>query len=155
MRRRRAGYIMVETIVAMGLLSVSIVVIQNAIRQGIITRGQAQDYTTARILLDRMVAEHELQPEVAEGSGEGQFEAPFHRFSYKWNLQRLKVPRPHFPTDMEESERDSLKRMFTGYMGKLYVEIRWSRAGFENYVVGETLLAPEHIWIPADERMEW
>ena len=50
------GYVMVETVVAMGLLSVSMVAIHGAVRQTVIARGQAQDYTIARFLLEEIVA---------------------------------------------------------------------------------------------------
>lgn len=75
--RARYGYIMVETVVAMGLLSTGMVVIHGAIRQTIIARGQAQDFTVARFLLEEIAAEKELQPELVEGSGQGNFPGRF------------------------------------------------------------------------------
>ena len=56
-RRPNNGYILLESLVAMGILSVGVVVIQNALQQGLITRGQSQDYTQARFALERIVAD--------------------------------------------------------------------------------------------------
>ena len=39
---RRRGYIFVETLVAMGILSVSAVVIQESVRQAILARAEAK-----------------------------------------------------------------------------------------------------------------
>ena len=146
------GYILVETIVAMGLLSISMMVIQGAIRQAIITRGQAEDYTTARFLMEQVVAKIELQPQMQKGSARGPFEGEHGRFSYEWELTKVEVPRPAFPDDMPPAERKQLELMFKGYMGKLRVVIRWARAGQEFEAAGETLLAPEKLWIPPRER---
>jgi len=154
-QRHPRGYILVETIVAMGLLSVSMMVIQGAIRQAIITRGQAEDYTTARFLMDQVTAKIELQPEMVEGSDSGSFSGEHKRFRYKWELTKVQVPKPAFPDDFEPRERKRLQRLFKGYMGKLQVVIRWSRAGHKFEAVGETLLSPEQLWIPPSERPEF
>lgn len=151
-RRRDRGYILVETIVAMGLLSISMIVIQSAIRQAIITRGQAQDYTTARFLMQQIVAEREMELETPESSGKGAFEEPYARFSYEWGLTKVKVPRPRIPEDFPSGQLDMLKRTFKGYMGKLRVEIQWTRAGRPFSAVGQTLLRPEQLWLPPEER---
>ena len=85
MRGRTArGYIFVESLVAMAILSVSAVAIQEAIRQAIIARGEAMDYTTARFLIEKVMADRMLVFEQPEGGGAGAFDAPFERFSYSW-----------------------------------------------------------------------
>ena len=151
-RQGARGYIFVETVVAMGLLSVSMLVIQGAVRQAIITRGQAQDFTTARFLLEEVMAERELQPEMPEGSGSGRFDPPNARFAYEWELSKVKVPRPQMPPDLSKDEIEQFKKMFKGYMGKLVATVRWSRAGQEREAVGETLLKPEQLWLPEGQR---
>jgi len=154
MRRQGSiqGYIFVETVVAMGLLSISMLVIQGAVRQAILTRGQAQDYTTARFLMQQTAAEVEIQPELTESSDQGAFAAPYDRFSYAWELTKVDVPKPEIPADIPEGKRKQLEDMFKGYMGKLVVRISWSRAGFEDEAVGETLLKPEQLWQPEKQR---
>ncbi len=150
--RKRAGYILVETIVAMGLLSIGAVTIQSAIRQAIITRGQAQDYTTARFLLEKVVNKFELQPQVKESSGQGTFDSPNDRFSYQWEIKKVEVPKPEIPLDIEEVERERLEKLFTGYMGKVAVRIAWTRAGKDFEAIGETLLLPEKLWLPPEPK---
>ena len=150
--RHLRGYILVETIVAMGLLSISMMVIQGAIRQAIITRGQAEDYTTARFLMEQVVAKIELQPQMKTSSDRGPFEGEHGRFSYEWELTKVEVPIPAFPDDMPTVQRKRLELMFKKYMGKLRVVIRWARAGQEFEAAGETLLAPEKLWLPPQTR---
>lgn len=145
---RRGGYILFETVVAMAVLSLSMVAIHSAIRQAVLTRGQAQDYTTARFLLEKVTAEKELQPELAEGKEEGDFEGELSRFSYKWEISKVEVPMPPIPPDIPEEQRKSLEKMFKGYMGKLSVRISWTRAGQPFEVLGETLFKPEKLWLP-------
>ncbi len=155
----RRGYIFFETVVAMGLLSVSALVIQGALRQAVITRGQAQDYTTARFLLEKMAAEHALRFQQPEGSGAGRFEPPYERFEYRWQLERVDVPvrntplafmQPPVPIEVLEAV-ERVEEMLQDYMGKLTIRISWSRAGMSFDAVGETLLRPELLWLPDPE----
>ena len=94
MHRRSAGYIFVETVVAMGVLSLSILVIQGALRQAILTRAQAQDYTTARFLLEQVAGEQALLFQQPEGSGSGQFPPPYDAYAYEWKIERVDIPLP-------------------------------------------------------------
>ncbi len=135
----------------MAVLGISMLGIHQAIRQAVIAHGQAQDYTAARLLMERIVGERQLQPTLVEGSGEGAFEAPFDRFAYEWTVSKVSVPKPAFPPDLDPRERRQLERMFTDYLGKIEVRISWTRAGFEHAAVGETLLAPAQLWLPPEE----
>lgn len=148
MRRWRDGYIFAETVVAMALLSMSTLVIQGAVRQAIITRGQAQDYTTARFLLTQIASEHSLQFEQPEGSGGGVFDPPYERFSYEWELKRVEVPKPPIPPFLPPEVYATVLSNFQDYMGKITVRISWSRAGVEQERTGETLIRPELLWQP-------
>ncbi len=113
MRRHgfKDGYIFVETVVAMGVLSISMLVIQGAVRQAIITRGQAQDYTTARFLLKQVAAEVELQPELVASSDSGRFKKPNERFGYEWELTKVEVPIPEIPATIPEEKRERLEKI--------------------------------------------
>lgn len=152
MRSRRAGYIFVETLVAMGILSVSGIVIQDALRQAIYARAQAQDYTTARFLLEKVAGEEALKFQRPEGSGQGRFPPPYERFSYHWALRRVDVPRPQLPPYLEPHERELFEENFVDYMGLLTVRLNWTRGGAEFEALGETLLRPGLLWLPEDER---
>lgn len=146
--RARRGYIFVETLVAMAILSISILVIQDAVRQAILTRAQARDYTTARFLLERMQARRMLVYEQPEGQGSGTFEAPFERFSYEWKVERIEVPKPQLPPDMTPEEIKRFNDTFKGFLGRLTVRVQWNRAGTEFDTTAETLLRPELVWVP-------
>ena len=61
--RSKAGYILVETVVAMVVLSIGIMTIQSSLRQIIIASGQARDYTQARFLLEELVEKLLFEPE--------------------------------------------------------------------------------------------
>lgn len=151
MPRMRAGYIFVETLVAMGILSVSGIVIQESLRQAISARAQAQDFTTARFLLEKVAGERVLKFQQPEGRGEGRFPEPYERFSYEWDYRKVDVPLPALPAYLELHERLMFEELYVDYMGMLRVYIRWSRGGADFEVCGETLLVPELLWLPEDE----
>lgn len=150
--RRSKGYIFVETVIAMGVLSISTLVIQGGLRQAILTRGQAQDYTTARFLMEKVAGKQALLFQQPEGQGSGAFDPPFNRFAYEWKLERMEVPRPDLPATLDPMQRQMFEENFVDYMGKLTVRIIWHRAGLDFESVGETLLRPELIWVPEEMR---
>lgn len=143
---RRAGYILVETIVAMGLLSVSMLMIHANIRQAVITRGQAQDYTTARMLLDDIMARQLIQVVLSPRSEKGQFPPPNERFSYSWELTRIELPRPPIPAHLDVMAQEQLEDLFVEYMGKMRATVEWTRAGRTFSAEAETLISPNQFW---------
>jgi hypothetical protein len=149
--RRGTGYIFVETLVAMAVLSLSTVVIQEAIRQAILARGEAMDYTTARFLIEKVMADRMLVFEQPEGTGQGTFDAPFERFSYSWEVKRVQVPMPDLPTIMTPEDEGFFRANYVKYLGKLSVKVNWSRAGTPFTAVAQTLLRKDMVWMPPDE----
>lgn len=142
------GYIMVETLVAMAVLSISAVAIQEAIRQAILSRGEAMDYTTARFLVEKVIADRMLVFEQPEGKDEGKFGPPFERFAYSWELRRVEIPMPELPASMPMEEAKAFKDSYVKYIGKLRVKLTWSRAGTPFTAVAETLLRRNLVWMP-------
>ncbi len=151
MHRRSAGYIFVETVVAMGVLSLSILVIQGALRQAILTRAQAQDYTTARFLLEQVAGEQALLFQQPEGSGSGQFPPPYDAYAYEWKIERVDIPLPERAANLPPEARAQFEENFLDYMGMLTVRVTWKRGGAEFEARGETLLRPDLIWLPEGE----
>lgn len=149
---RARGYILFETIVALGLLSVSMVGIHNAVAQSLELRARAQDLTVARFLLEDVVAEREFEVEMRESSGTGSFEGEYSRFSYAWTITKIEVPVPPLPAGLPEEEYERLKKMFKKYMGKIHATISWERRGQHYEIAGETLTSPETLWVPESER---
>ena len=153
--RSRGGYILFETIVALGLLSVGMIGIYNAMNQALYMRARAQDFTTARFLLERVIADRELQPEVQESRGEGQFEGADAGFSYRWEITKVEVPTPPLPPMLPPDELQQLQKRFKRYMGRISAQVFWSRRGYDYEVSTETLIPPEIFWIPEAERLKY
>jgi len=149
MRRRGVrGYIFVETLVAMAILSISTVVIQESIRQAILARAQAMDYTTARFLVEKVLADRMLVFEQPEGEGKGTFDPPFERFAYSWEVKRVEVPMPELPPTMLPEDIKYFQDNYVKYIGKLGVTVTWSRAGVPFTATAETLLRSGMVWMP-------
>ncbi len=90
-RRLQSGYILIETTVAILILGISAVTVHGVVRQAILTRGQAQDYTLVRYLLEDFMARAKLQPLLLEGPGGGIFDDGSRRFSYSYNIRSVTV----------------------------------------------------------------
>lgn len=149
---KRGGYILLETIVAMGVLSIGMVAIHGALRQAILTRGQAEDYTTARFLLEEVAAKKEVELELIEGSDRGRFPKPYSRFRYEWEIKKVEVPLPPVPPNLPPEVAAHVKEELekNKFIGKLHVKIHWTRAGMPFDAVGETLLRPGQLWFPQE-----
>lgn len=151
MRRARVGYIFVETVVAMGVLSVSVLVVQAALRQGILTRAQSQDYSTARFLLEQVAGEQALLFQQPEGNGSGDFDAPYEAYHYEWKIEKVDIPHPEAAGNLPPEQREDFEKRIIDYMGKLTVRITWRRGGADMEALGETLLRPDLLWMPEGE----
>ncbi len=145
---RKTGYILVETIVAMGLLSMGMLSINTGLRQAVMVRGETEDITLARFMLEEIMTDLEMQPEVRESSGQGVFPDALSRFRYAWEISRISIPRPPIPLEATEADIIRFEEQFKDFMGKVTVVIRWNRGGNEYEIVGETLLRPEQLWTP-------
>jgi len=145
---RRRGYILIETMVAMGVLGITMLTIQHAVREAMITRAMAEDMNTARFLLEEIMNGLVLLPELEEGSRRGDFGAEFPRFRYEWRISSVEVPRPELPEFVPEQMRDSLTRQFQGFMPRVTVTVHWTRLGQAREITGQTLLPPEQLWVP-------
>jgi hypothetical protein len=147
-RSASAGYLLVETVVSMAVLSVSMLYLHSAIRQGVQVHAQAQDYTTARFLLREVLSEQELQPQLVVTSESGTFPPPNTRFFYNLQISKEPIPLPEIPSNVPRETRAWITQNFHDYIGKVSVNIQWSRGGVDEQVLGETLLRPGQLWIP-------
>ena len=144
--RRRYGYILVEALVALGLLSVSIGVIQGALHQAILTKGQANDYTEAKWVLESIMAQKKLEAPLQEGQGKGVLRD---RYEYTWQVDTIDLPVPDMPLDAPPEQLQHfnvLVEQIPKNMGRLRVQLRWYRAGQLREVSAECLLAPDQLW---------
>ncbi|NUM56532.1 MAG: hypothetical protein HUU46_23110 [Candidatus Hydrogenedentes bacterium] len=138
--RRNEGWVLIETLVAMVLLSVGVLAINRALLEARKTRAIAQDYTTARFLMEEKMGELELQPEMTEGdSGSGSFGDVNPRFSYSWSVAKVDIPTPAIPADLQPFFLEP-PRLPDAYLGKISVTIAWTRADREFSATAETLI---------------
>jgi len=142
------GYILLETLVAMALLSITMLPIHHSMRDAIQMRGHAEDFTTARFLLDDLLLEQALQPEVVAANGNGTFAAPHERFQYSWTITRVDVPWPAPAPHLTPEQYMDLMQSFQGYMGKISATVSWTRAGQPFEATAETLMPTDWLWQP-------
>lgn len=145
---KRRGYILVEAVTAMAILSIAAVTVQRAVQTAVQARGLARDYTSAEFLLERISADCTLEPRIAAGEvHEGTFPAPWDRFSYRWMLEKIELPLPELPGAPSPEQTAALASKVVDHMGKLHIEIAWVRGGEPFSVAADTLLSPEQTWI--------
>lgn len=144
--RARHGYILIECLVALAVLSTSVFVMQRAMRQSISMRGQARDYTQARFLLEELVAEVLLQPELAEGQERGLFGDENSRFSWTRTIEKFEIPAPPLPPDVPPDR--PVPPLPVSYLGRITATVQWSRSGASYRETLETLIPPWQLWLP-------
>ncbi len=145
------GYILFESVMALSLLSMSLIVIHNGLRQTIWVREQARDYTHARFLLSNVMAKVELQPMLTQASDSGRFKGEFSRFSWKWKVSKVNIPLPPFPPNAPK-ELVARFKLNVPYLTKIEATVSWTRRGQTYEVKAETLSNPEKLFIPPEER---
>ena len=129
----RAGYILVETVIAMALLSVGAITINGALSQTILVRGQARDYTQAQFLLERIIGELEVNAVLEEETRQGTFDPPYERFAWRYEIVKEYVELPPLPDDkVEEEERRP-------FVLKIKAVVSWTRQGSAYEETMETL----------------
>jgi len=151
---RRDGYILVEAAVAMVLLGLGSFAVHSTIQEAVRTRGQAQDYTHARFLLERLVADLEMQPELYEKRRQGQFEGEYDRFSWAYRVKRVDVPIPTshlvpWPKGKGPKKFEYLKG--ADYLGHVEATVAWTRGGQAFSETVQTLIVTDKLWQPPDE----
>jgi hypothetical protein len=146
--RSARGYILFETVVALGILSVSIYTIHAGMRQALMLRARAQDFTIAQFLLEQAVETRLLQYELVESSGSDSFPAPHDRYFYTWAIEKVEVPLPPLPPQLTVEMSERFIKQYKRYMGRLSVTVEWRRHGIPYEIKGETLISPEKLWMP-------
>ena len=149
------GWILVETLVALMILSVGVVAVNQALQDALLTRAMARDFTQARFLLEQVVSDLELQPQLVEGTAKsGGFGEDFERFAYHYEVSRVNLPAPELPPAARGMVVQPLQ-LPVSYLGKIRVTVSWTRAGRTFERVLETLIAPEKLYIgQTDEATE-
>jgi hypothetical protein len=154
MRARAAGYILIETAVALVLLSVGAFVVHRTVQEAIRTRGQAQDFTRARFLLEQRMSELLVQPVLAEKRSSGRFSGDDDRFTWTTDIRRVNVPVPRAPL-RPRLNGPPPKFEFPetrDYLARVVVTVSWERSGVAFSESYETLLPPHRLWQPPRRR---
>lgn len=133
----------------MGLLSISVVAINASLRQAIIIKGEAQDYTQARFILEQQIAKVELQRQLNPIEHSGSYRGELGRFRWRYKVSKIEMPEPELPPDIPPERLQQLK-LSASYMAKIEAAVTWSRAGIEHEETLETLWIPEKLWIPPE-----
>lgn len=150
-RRRERGYLLLETVCAMAVLSITTLAIHAALRQAALTRAQARDFTHARFLLEKLVSELEVQPVLFEETKEGAFKNEFARFRWKTEVKYLDLPQPPIPADIPPQQRGEFE-LPVSKIGKVVGTVRWERGGREYEETLQTLVDPDRLFIVQEER---
>ena len=149
LRLPNRGYMLMEAMCAMAVLSISMVAIHGALRQASITRAQARDYTEARFLLQDRMTELELQPALIEGNRSGAYDGELSRFSWETNVERVAItpPRLDGPPPIAAPGGPPLAKPIVE-MGRLTVTVRWTRSGQSFSETVQTLVGSDR-FMPA------
>ena len=146
----RSGWILVETLVALMMLSIGGVAVNRAMQEALVTRAMARDFTEARFLVEQVMSEIELQPVLVEGASKsGDFGDEHPRFSYRWDVSIVELPQPELPPLATATIVQPLE-LPVQYLGKIRVTISWTRVGRAFERSAETLVAPERIYTEED-----
>ncbi|GMW02735.1 MAG: hypothetical protein AMXMBFR84_38710 [Candidatus Hydrogenedentota bacterium] len=144
-RDRRGGWILLETLVALAVLSIGIIAVNRALGQALVSRALARDYTEASFHLQDVMGRLRLEPKIAvDTSGKGVCSDSDGRFHYTWSVDRVPFdPPPIMQTLPPHLGQINLPVRF---LGRLRVTVTWTRQGRPYELTAETLVQPERIW---------
>ncbi len=150
LRRNQSGYILFEATLALVLLTVGAYSVHGVIRQAVLTRGQAQDYTSAKFLLEQLVADVEFQPLVMPEKHEGRFEGEYERFSWSTEVNKIEIPKPEGPLiSLGGGGPDPAElKLQSPALAHVIAKITWQRGGRTFTETMETLFDYKKLWIP-------
>lgn len=154
-RASEGGYILLEALVALTLLGVISYSIHGTFQQALMTRGQAQDYTRARFLLEKVVADQQLQPLVVERADDGFFDGEENdRFQWEYQIKKIRLPKPPEPTTPPPpgTSRPPFRYPLDGgFLVHIVATVSWTRGGQEFSESIETLFSPQKLWQSKEE----
>jgi hypothetical protein len=147
------GYILLETVMALVVLSIGALTINGAARNALQTRGQALDYTDARFILDNLMADVEMQPRLQEGVTRGAWKA---NPRFQWRIEIRKAPltppvTPRRPGPKSKPPGSFKFDAHTDYLTAVEVTLSWTRGGQSFEESYETLLPPDRLKEPEVE----
>lgn len=142
--KKSSGFTLLEIMVAVAILSISLVALLNFQGNTMIKSGRAERMTEATMLAKMRMAEVELDLEKLQKRGEfpeekvedGNFEEPFEKYKWKLTIKSIKLPAP--VTGEEGSVEGLIGRQLTEEIGKtvreVRVEVLWEEMGEEQSI---------------------
>ena len=149
--RAKGGYILLEATVALVVLGVGVFAIHGTLRESLLTRGQAQDVTQARFLLQQVISQVEMQPKIPAGKKSGRFEGDLARFEWEYNVRTVNVPPPKAPPenyDRTQSGARARLQYKVDFILHIRATVSWTRGGRPYSESVETLFNPFKLWEP-------
>ena len=145
--RRVRGYVLLEAIGAIAVLSVGIVGVQEGMRQAVLTRAQARDYTQARFMLEELVSQLQVRPQLATGKNSGDYGENYPRFRWSYNVTRIDLPQTDVPvsTRMGPDGQPIPLKLPVKFMGCIDVTVSWTLQGVKYTRSTRTLCQPERL----------
>lgn len=142
--KRNKGFTLLEIMVAIAILSISLVALLTFQGNTMITSGRAERITEATMLARMKMGEIELEldkglkkgefPE--EETEEGDFEEPFENYKWKLSIKGVKLPAPVMGD--EGSVENLIGRQLTEEIAKTVREVKlevvWSELGEEQSI---------------------
>jgi len=151
------GYILIETLTAMALLSASILTINGAMRQAAITNALARDYTHARFVLEQVVGSAELKQIAGPTAHSGHFGGELAHYAWEYEIELIEMPAPQVSFDFNNpAHREMAERLLNEhgqlelpvhYIPKITATVYWTRGGQEFSETVETLMDPDRLYV--------
>ena len=149
------GYILVETLTAMAILSISVLAMNGALRQATLTMAMARDFTQARFVLEQVVGSVELKQIVDPGGASGRYGGSLSHFQWSYEITTIEMPVPPVQLNPENpAHAQLLQRLMNEdgeielpvhYIPMVRAEVTWTRGGQRFTEVVETLLDPDRL----------
>jgi len=89
------GYVLVEVVVSMMVLTVGILSVSRSFSVAMLARGLSQDYTDSRYLAAEQIWQAVAQAEAGAltlGGAQGRFPDPWRKFSWEWKVEETSLP---------------------------------------------------------------
>lgn len=142
--KKNKGFTLLEIMVAVGILSVSLVALLTFQGNTMITSGRAERITEATMLarmkmseveldLDKLVRKGEFPDEKSE---EGTFDEPFDNYKWKLSIKGVKLPAPVMGEEgsIESLIGRQLSEEIAKTVREVKLEIVWSEMGEEQSI---------------------
>ncbi len=160
MNRRSAqqGYLLIEAIVAMAVLSAGVVAINESLHRAVLLRAISDDNTRAAFFLSDIMGPLEVQYNVPEMTVEGSLAEKYgskstragtgglERFRYRVQVENFDLPMPALPPDLPPEMFMALEEAGKNQLRKIKATIMWTRASQKFECTAQTVVLQQPEW---------